>query len=44
MCRTNSADTLLATSAGLQVDALLVPHATTPDRQLAVLEALLPSL
>ncbi|MFM9695327.1 hypothetical protein [Streptomyces europaeiscabiei] len=38
------ADALLATLAGLQVNALLVPHATTPDRQLAVLDALLSSL
>ncbi|MDX3696378.1 hypothetical protein PV726_39970 [Streptomyces europaeiscabiei] len=38
------ANTLLATLAGLQVNALFVPHATTPDRQLAVLDALLPSL
>jgi AcrR family transcriptional regulator len=38
------ADTLLAALAGLQVNALLVPHATTPDRQLAVLDGLLASL
>lgn len=38
------ADTLLAALAGLQVNALLIPHATTPDRQIAVLDGLLASL
>ncbi|WP_208921512.1 TetR/AcrR family transcriptional regulator [Streptomyces capitiformicae] len=39
-----SADTLLAALAGFQVNALLIPHATTPARQRAALEGLLASL
>lgn len=38
------ADTLIAALAGFQVNALLVPHTTTPERQRAALDALLGSL
>ncbi|TLS44288.1 TetR family transcriptional regulator [Streptomyces montanus] len=39
-----SADTLLAALTGFQVNALLVPHATTPARQQAALDGLLAAL
>jgi hypothetical protein len=38
-----SADALLAALAGFLVNALLVPHTATPDRQRAALDGLLAS-